>query len=297
MGTQETLTALQFRIQQPETSPEQLLVDSDRVLIGSGAHCEIRLPQDQAAVEHVLVRFMGGFVYAEARAMNPPPLINGSPFTEAPLRPDSILKIGNSEITINVVEVADQGSVLQTKKEKSNPAIYVLAAIAVPVCVFILLDEGPSDGLGEKPNEIPTLWSDEEQPCPRQASGEALAAAREARLLAEGRRERSPFDVRDGVAAVPLFQQAAACYKNGGDEARSGEMEESATQLKARMDEEYRAHQMRLEHALEVEDLPAAQREVKQLLAMLTGQTGDYVVWLSNLERRLKLQIGEAEKK
>lgn len=297
MGTQETLTALQFRIQQPETSPEQLLVDSDRVLIGSGAHCEIRLPQDQAAVEHVLVRFMGGFVYAEARAMNPPPLINGAPFTEAPLRPDSVLRIGQSEITINVVEVVDQGTVFSQRKEKSNPVIYLLAAIAAPICLFVILDEGPSDGLGDKPAEVPSLWSEEEQPCPRQASGEALAAAREARLLAEGRRERSPFDVQDGVAAVPLFQQAASCYKNGGDTDRAAEMEEAAAQLQAKMDEAYRAHQIRLEHALEVKDLPLAQRQVRQLLGMLAGQTGDYVMWLSNLDRLLKLKIGEAEKK
>jgi len=56
----QTLTGLQFRIQLPDGGPQQLLVDSDRVLIGSGAHCEIRLPGDQAAAEHVLISFLGG---------------------------------------------------------------------------------------------------------------------------------------------------------------------------------------------------------------------------------------------
>ena len=51
----QTLTGLSFRVQLPEGGPQQLLVDSDRVLIGSGAHCEIRLPIDQARVEHVLI--------------------------------------------------------------------------------------------------------------------------------------------------------------------------------------------------------------------------------------------------
>ena len=60
MATEQTITGLQFQIQQGEgTIPESLVVDSDRVLIGSGAHCEIRLPGDQVAAEHVLITFMG----------------------------------------------------------------------------------------------------------------------------------------------------------------------------------------------------------------------------------------------
>ena len=50
---------------------------------------------------------------------------------------------------------------------------------------------------------------------------------------------------------------------------------------------------MRLEHAVDVRDLRTAQKEVKVLLAMLSGQTGPYVVWLSNLDRRLAIKLGK----
>ncbi len=60
------------------------------------------------------------------------------------------------------------------------------------------------------------------------------------------------------------------------------------------LEEDYRAHQMRLEHAVDVRDLRTAQKEVKVLLAMLAGQTGPYVVWLSSTsDRRLALKLGK----
>ena len=43
------MSGLEFRIRHPDGRSEELVVDSDRVLIGSGAHCEIRLPAAEAA--------------------------------------------------------------------------------------------------------------------------------------------------------------------------------------------------------------------------------------------------------
>lgn len=294
MATQDTLTALQFNIQQPETSPAQLLVDSDKVLIGSGAHCEIRLPGDQAANEHVQITFMGGFVYAEAKAMQPAPTIDGAPFSEAPLKPNSILRIGASEITISVVEVAEQAAATQQKKEGTSPVIMVAGGVMVAITLFVFLDKKEPDLVGTRPEAVPQLWQGEAE-CSIQAKDQAYGQGQKSQVLAEGRRERSPFDVQDGVAAVPLFQEAAACYKLAGKGAEAEEMAAAASELKSKVEEDYRARQMRLEHALEIKDLKVAQSEVKKLLGMLHGQTGEYVVWLSNLERRLKLEMSNSD--
>jgi hypothetical protein len=70
-------------------------------------------------------------------------------------------------------------------------------------------------------------------------------------------------------------------------------MDAAADRLKRSLEEDYRAHQMRLEHAVDVRDLRTAQKEVKVLLAMLSGQTGPYVTWLSNLDRRLTIKLGK----
>jgi hypothetical protein len=290
------VSGLEFRIRHPDGRQEQLVVDSDRVLVGSGAHCEIRLPATEAAVEHVLVTFLGGGVFATARELNPSPTINGSPFTQAPLLAESVLGVGRVQILVGVVDVAENANVIKKKTEKTSPMTYVLAAVAVPLSLYIILDEPPSDGTSAKdrPKEVPALWSAPATICPQKASDQALGFARDKRIIAEGKRERSPFHVQDGVLAVPLFQTSAACFRAGGDGASAREMDAAADKLKRSLEEDYRAHQMRLEHAVDVKDLRTAQKEVKVLLAMLSGQTGPYVTWLSNLDRRLAIKLGKA---
>jgi hypothetical protein len=73
-------------------------------------------------------------------------------------------------------------------------------------------------------------------------------------------------------------------------------MEEAATRLREQMEESYRAHQMRLEHSLDVQSLRVAQEETQVLLRMLEGQTGPYMVWLSNLDRELEVKLGKQKK-
>jgi hypothetical protein len=294
----QTLTGLSFRVQVGEGgAPQQLLVDSDRVLIGSGAHCEIRLPGDQAANEHVLITFLGGNVYAQARALQPPPLLNGAPFTEAPLPPNAVLQIGRSEITVSIVEIADAANVTKKKAEPTSPVTYLLAILAVPLAIFVLFFDAPTDDPGSgRPEKVPVLWDEAPAGCPHQAKDQALGYAYSQKVLAEGKRERSPFDVRDGVAAVPRFLQAAVCFQAGDEPGRASEMRTAAEKLKAQLDEAYRAHQMRLIHSLDVKDLRTAHKEVKVLLAMLQGRSDPYVVWLSNLDRRLKLTVGKDTK-
>lgn len=271
------------------------MVDSDRVLIGSGAHCEIRLPAAEAQVEHVLVTFLGGGVFATARALSPPPTINGSPFTQAPLLAESTLGVGQVQMAVGVVEVEGSANVIKRKQERTSPMTYILAVIAVPVSLYIIFDEPPSDtSAKDKPKDVPALWADAKPQCPQRGLVEAAALAREKRVLAEGKRERSPFKVQDGVAAVPLFRVAAACFKTAEDPRASAEMDAAAERLERSLEEDYRAHQMRLEHALEVRDLRTAQKEVKVLLALLEGRTGPYVMWLSNLNRRLAMKVGKA---
>jgi hypothetical protein len=52
---------------------------------------------------------------------------------------------------------------------------------------------------------------------------------------------------------------------------------------------------VRLEHALTVEDYVSAQKEVRVLLQFTEGKSGDYVTWLSNLERKLKIKVAAAK--
>lgn len=285
------MKALKFLVRYPDGRAEEFTIDAERVLIGSGAHCEIRLPVDQAAMEHVSVSMGPASALVEARAFEPPPTINGSPFQRAQLLPDAVLGINQVQMTVSVIEVATKEGLVQRKQEKTSPATYVLAAIAIPLSLYVILSDSGSSGPEPAPTETPALWGDPITACP-QSGNQALALANDQRVLGVARRERRPFHVQDGVKAVPAFETAAACYEAAGKQRDARETSEAAKSLREDVDEDYRTHRVRLEHALSVSDWPTVQIEVRVLMAFLEGQQGEYVTWLSNLDRKLQLKYG-----
>ncbi|HTJ80706.1 MAG TPA: hypothetical protein VL400_03250 [Polyangiaceae bacterium] len=291
------MSGLSFRIQHLDGRVEEVVVDSDRVLVGSGAHCEIRLPPEAAAVEHVLVTLSGSSVGAEARVFEPPATVNGVPFAQAPLLADAVLGIGGVQIRVAVVEIGNQQNVIRKKNDKTSPMTYVLAAVAVPLSLFILLDDSGQESTSPMPDDRPALFEKVPDTCPQAGAVEAKSLAMSKLRLAESKRERGPFHVEDAVAAVPLFAEASACFRQGGEPAAAKDAGDSADKLKKQLEEDYRARQVRLEHALGVKDLQSAQRETRMLLSMLDGRTGTYVTWLASVERRIELKLGKPEEK
>jgi len=297
----EAIQGLTIAIRFPDGRAEKLVIDTDRVLVGSGAHCEVRLPPEVAAVEHVelSLKGAGAGVHAQARAMHPLPTINGTGFTQTPVSPDAVIGIGQVQIWASQTLIADDTNVIRKKAQTTSPMTYVLALIALPLAAYILLLDDAQERSAAAPTEVPALWGAgaNEASCPQNAPDQALALAQEKRLVAEGKRERRPFHVQDGVAAVPLFETAAACFRTAGQAMAASDMTSAAATLRTKVNEDYRAHQVRLEHALTVSDLPTAQKEVATLRAFTEGKAGPYVVWLSNLERRLQLKLGRNEGK
>jgi hypothetical protein len=285
--------ALKFQVRYPDGRSEEFVVDAERVLIGSGAHCEIRLPVDQAAIEHVLVQLSGAGAFAEARSFNPPPTLHGSPFSKVQLMPDALLGVGSVQIGVSVVEVAGDAGLVHKKQEKTSPMTYILAAIAVPISLYVILSDSGDAVTAAPPKEYPKLFDEPVATCPQQAPEQAAAFANDKLALANARRERRPFHVQDGVAAVPLYEQAAACFKAGGDPEAARDAEEAGSQLRAQVEEDYRTHRVRLEHAMTVKDWRTAQKEVRVLLAFTEGKQGEYVTWLSTIDRRLQLKYGK----
>ena len=95
-----------------------------------------------------------------------------------------------------------------------------------------------------------------------------------------------------GVQAVGLYRLGAACMRSGGDALLAGELDATASGLQAEIESGYRTHRVRLEHALSVHDRTVARDEVQALRDLTSGQSGEYVTWLSSLDRRIKMQTG-----
>lgn len=285
---------LRVQTRLPTGHLEQLNIESERVLVGSGAHCEIRLPQAEANVEHVLVELGPAGVFARALSFEPPPTINNVPFTQSPLPPGAILGVSGTQIAVEIVEGAAGlgGEVVQAKK-KSSPITLISVAIIIPAAAYILL--GSDEPMGPettRPN-APELWGAPQVTCPHGDKAQALSFARERMAVADAKRERRPFHVQDGVSAVPTYETAAACFRAGGDPATGGLAEESAKYLRREVTDDFRMRRVRLDHALATEDYVSAQKEVRVLLQFVEGKSGEYVQWLQALDRKLKLKIGE----
>ncbi len=291
------MRVLRFQIRLPTGQIEQLNVESERVLIGSGAHCEIRLPLDQAAIEHVSIELGPAGVFARALNFQPSPTINNVPFMQSPLPPEAVLGINHTQIAVAVADSVGMGAQAQKQKKGSSPLLLVGLALIVPAAgyLFFMPDEGGGTSRGGG-GEPPALWGAPIAAC--QVGGvQALARARERMSIADSKRERRPFHVSDGVQAVPLFEEAAACYRTGGDNAAAAVADQAARAMRAELNDDYRTQQVRLTHALSVEDWALAQRQVRVLQQFTAGQKpGEYVTWLSNLDRKLKLKIGEGKK-
>ncbi|CAN5923772.1 hypothetical protein BH11MYX4_BH11MYX4_10190 [soil metagenome] len=284
------MRTLKFQIRQHTGQVDQLSMEAERVLIGSGAHCEIRLPVDQARVEHVLIELGPAGIFARALSFEPPPTINNIPFQQAPLPPGAMLGVGGCQIHVELTEGV-AGTVGGPKK-KPSPIMYLAVAIIVPLGLYTILgDDGAEPGPKASPKQAPELWQAPVGSCPY-SGGQALAFAREKMAVADAKRERRPFHVQDGVQAVPTYEAAAVCFRAGGDAASGNLAEESAKFLRRDITDDFRTRRVRLDHALTVEDYVSAQKEVRVLLQFTEGKSGDYVTWLSNLERKLKLKAG-----
>ena len=289
---------LKFQTRLPTGQVEQLSIESERVLIGSGAHCEIRLPLAEARVEHVLIELGPAGVFARALSFEPPPTINNVPFTQAPLPPGAMLGVTGTQIYIEVVEGAAGGGLVQQKK-KSSPLMLIALLLMVPAAGYLFLVDDEGFGGGPEPTmpQPPDLWGPPIAQCPQTDRAAALGFARERMAIADAKRERRPFHVQDGVSAVPTYEMAAACFRAGGDAGSGNLADESANYLRREMTDDFRMRRVRLDHALATEDYVSAQKEVRVLLQFVEGKSGDYVTWLSNLERKLKLKVGEAANK
>lgn len=286
------MSFLRFQIRQPSGQVDQLFIESERVLIGSGAHCEIRLPLDQAAVEHALIQVGPAGVFVQALSFQPPPTVNNVPFTQGPLPPDAVLGIGNFQLTVALTnENMVGGNVVQKKQQGASPmSLFALLIIAAGGYFLFFTDE-PQQQV-RMPHEAPELWGTPVEQCPQRGATQAVALARERQNVADAKRERRPFHVQDGITAVPFYELAAACYKQAGDQSDAAESASAAAALRREINDDYRTHRVRLEHSLTINDLETARHEVRVLLQFTEGKQGDYVVWLSNLDRKLKLKLG-----
>jgi hypothetical protein len=297
MNASTTVNEPRFKIviRKPGGGEDSLQAQCEKILIGSGAHCEVRLPIEASAVEHVELTISNGRVYARARAFDPPPMLGGSPLVQGFVDPGVELEIGSLRILASVAEGVGPAAVAAAAKKRSS-ALRVAIGVAGVLLLMVLgqrVRSGSHAGAGAA---APALWGPALTVCPQRAPQQAQALAEEKLHIAQGKRERRPFHVEDGVAAVPLFELASACFATAGDAAMASSSQQAASDLRARVNEDYHAHQVRLGHALNVSDRLTVLHEATALRAMTDGLAGPYVGWLADLQRAARPQPKQEKK-
>ncbi len=286
--------ALSIQLTSSTGRTESFTVDAERVRIGSAAYCEVRLSHGEAAPLHLVLEDGGPLgLRAEVVAATPPATVGGVVLESGVLPPSAVIQIGSAQLALAALGGAVVGAGPVTK-QKTSPVTLVAAVIAVPLGLAQLSLPEDEEEMVSK-HKPPALFASAAPTCPQTEPTAALALASEQRDLAFAKRERRPFRASDGVRAVELYRMTAACFRAGGNSPLAEHADRDAAALERDLDESYRTHRVRLEHALSTKNYTAAQLEVRALRDLTSDHPGDYTSWLQSLSRRLGLRQGKKQ--
>jgi hypothetical protein len=283
------VNVVHLEVTYPDGRQESVVVDAERVLIGSGAHCDLRLPGEIAATEHAAVEILGETVSLEALASVPPLTLDGQVVSRAALKPGSVLALGKVEIRVTTSAVVGDAERVRAERRASGSQmvrLLGLGCLALLAGGLFLMSRPEQRGA---PAVAPPLFSAEVSECPVKDPAQAAALAVDKRIVADGKRERHPFYLTEGVEAVQHYTQAAACFRVAGDVGLANELAAVAQHLRTEVIDDARARRLRLERALRTEDTEVGTREVVALRALFLGQQGPYVEWLNGVARKLNV--------
>jgi hypothetical protein len=248
------MPAIRFRVRHAEGNVQELFTETPCVLLGSGSHCEIRLPIGTARVEHVFIENTPTGLRAVARSVDPVPKLDGVEFTEAPIRAECTLTIGATRIDVIPSEGIGPADGIVRAAGPRNPRIYVYLALGAACSLALIAARPKPRSTSPEPHDVPHLWDTAQKAtCPAAGADEAVAQANAKFDLAVAKQERSPFHPEDGVAAVTYFQVAEACFRAADQGPDADESAARSARLSADMVDRFHSHRMRLSRALATE--------------------------------------------
>jgi hypothetical protein len=288
MKSADPLVGFRFRLLHPDGKQESLIVDAERALIGSASHCEVRLPPEIAAHEHVEVIASDGAIHFATRPYGlraSLPVVDGISVVEGRWEAGSTLALGNVQMSVELVD-------LTTAKAKPPILLTVIAAVTILSVVTIFTLARPRKHSNPPVPPAPVLLPPKETAvCPNVSHEQRPVLAAEKLRVALAKRERSPFVPSDGFEAVILFETAAACFRFAGDPAEGTQADQAADALRLKLDEDYRLRRIRLEHAYWLHATPVVKRELAVLIPMTAHVKGAYTEWLLSLDRAATLEL------
>jgi hypothetical protein len=268
-----------------------LEVQADRALLGSGAHCDLRLAPDEAAVEQLTIEARDEQVYATVRALEPACRLNGAPFLEGRLSPDSLLELGGVTLRVTLAELKDAARPAKKASSQTHPAVQGLGLVAVAAGLYYVLDKPveQASALAQTVNP-PALFAAAQPRCPQGDAEAARSLADQEREDAESKAERAPFYPSDGLHAVHLYERSAACHEQAGDGEAARDARDAAARLKRQLEDELHVRHLRLERFLVQAKYDEVWRELQMVSEFVADKSHPYAHWLSAVKREIEVR-------
>jgi hypothetical protein len=277
---------------------EVLEVQADRALVGSGAHCDVRLLPDEAAVEQLIIEARDEQIFVKVCSFEPPSLLNGAPFVEARLSADALIEMGQVALRAGRTALTESHKPRAKPGSETHPMVQALALVGLVFGFYFVLNHEPAlDSALDNVVSPPALFAQQPGECAQNEQEAARALAEESAIDAENKRERSPFYPRDGVAAVLAYQRAAACFDRAGLASEAREARAAASLLADRMRDEQHVRHVRIERFIAQEKYEALRHEVLLAAELVQDRSGPYAAWLSALARETELRRDDERRK
>jgi len=269
---------------------ERFPIEGQQVTLGRAGSAGISLPTaSELELEHLLIapREKEGCWISTSQGAATPTLHKGKPFASGMVPWGTELQIGRFKI-----KVTNKRTPAKKDGGGVSPVILIASVAVMGIAGWWFLGRSEPDLAAPEGVEPPALFADEVE-CP--STGDPATNARNAEYQAHSRGDRYHFDPRDGVAAVRLYGEAAACYRRAENSDRATIMETERENMRIAVEADYAGRRLRLHHALQVQDWVKASIET-EALAKLTAhlEEGDpYVEWL---DRARRILIARAER-
>ena len=278
-------------------SCERHPLEGERITVGSDVSATITLV-DSPELEpmHLLLspREDGCWV-STAREPQCTTQYSGKPFENGVVPWGSELDCGMLVFRLARAEAKEAKEAKRGRMRLYAPVV-LLAALAFGA--FIMLRPQEPQGPGRARAEAPTLFGEQQSTTKcRSAKREAAIRARDALSAADAKLDRYLFDPYDGVVAVSLYREAAACARLSGNKRAARDADNLGAGAAERVGSDYLFHRLRLERAIEAKNYRTALAEVSVVRSMLRDHEGEYVDWLVRARRILEIRIVEEEKK
>jgi hypothetical protein len=274
-----------FRVEvfHEDGSIESFDLDAEDAIIGRSLEAHVSIPDARdLEPEHIRLRPQARSVIVEVLpTARVPVLVNGEILQSGEIPWTSELKVGSLRIRL-----------LARQESRGMSIVSWIIVLLIPVAGVLVFLWSTRTGI-----EI-ELHSDLDPPailqinaeCPTEGES-ALAHAGRLMQAAEARTDRYPFSPDDGIHAVTLYGQAAACFEGGGDSATSGEARQRQNVLARRIQEDYRTNVLSLERAIETGRHREALTVAVVLYRYVKHTNGEYEEWVAGVIQKLALKI------